>query len=269
MSQTGQKHQRPSPGPVGQVAVLAGAAQDHELSVRQRFAEGLGFGAEQRLAFRRPAEAVRRADHKAVEDDAVAVAGPERLGDGVAVPDPVQELAADRVEAHVRELAREVVRGGTIPRTIAAGLDRPGPRDGGVEALVESGLAALVPQDVAVDAERVALVAEAIGVARRLARVERKLADIGLEAAGDAGGGDLANGRPRRRTHAGGREQPAEPPGQSCGRHQARLPWDGEGGRGSGVRHAPIIAAYVRPVHRTMVYGATRITLPSTMRGPN
>ena len=207
-----------------QVAVLAGAAEDDEFSAWQRRAEGLGLGAEQGLAFRRPAEAVRRADHEAVEHDTVSVAGPERLGDGVAVPDPVQELAADGVEADARELAGEVVRRGAVFRCIAAGLDRPGPRDGGVEALVEGRLAALVPQGVAIDLERVAFVAVAIGVARRLARVERQLADIGLEAAGDAGGGDLAQGRPRRHARAGGREQPPEPPGQTGRRHQERLP---------------------------------------------
>ena len=113
-------------------------------------------------------EAVRRAHHEAVEYDTVSVAGPERLGDGVAVPDPVQELAADRVEAHARELAGEVDRRGAVFRRISAGLDRPGPRYGSVEALVEGRLAALVPQDVAIDLERVAFVAVAIGVARGL-----------------------------------------------------------------------------------------------------
>ena len=131
------------------------------------------------------------------------LARPQRLGHGIAVPDPVQELAAERVEAHVRELPGEVVRRGAVQRTIAAGLHRPGPGDGGVEALVQRRLAALVPKHVAKDAERRPVVAEAVCVARRLARVERQLADIGLEAAGDAGGGGLARGRRARRAGAG------------------------------------------------------------------
>ena len=214
---------------MGQVAVLAGTAEHHELARRQRVAQGAGVGAEQGLTLRRPAEAVGRADHEAVQHDPIARAGPERLGDGVAVPDPVQELAADRVEADAFELAGEVVGRGAIVRPVAGGLDRPGPRDGGIEALVEGRLAALVPQDVAIDAECRALVAEPVGVAGRLARVERKLTDVGLEAAGDAGGGDLAIGRPRRPADAGGREQPAEPAGQTGGRHQVKLLQMGRG----------------------------------------
>ena len=126
----------------------------------------------------------------------------------------MQELAANGIEAHAFQLADEVVGRGAIVRPIATGLDCPGPRDGGIETLVEGRLAALVPQDVAVDAERRALVAVALGIARGLTRVERKLADVRLEAAGDAGGGDLAIGRPHRHAGAGGREQPAEPAGQ-------------------------------------------------------
>ena len=145
------------------------------------------------------------------------------------VPDPVQQLAADRVEAHVGELAGERIRGGAITRAIPAGLDRPGPCDGGVQTLVESRLAALVPQDIAVDAKRLALVAVALGIARRLARIERQLADIGLEAAGDAGSRDLAGGRGGGRRSAGGREQTPEAEPEAGMRHQEASPAVGRG----------------------------------------
>ena len=208
---------------MGQVAVLAGAAEDHELSGGQRLAQGAGIRAQQGCSLCRPAEAVGRAHGEAVEHHAIARAGPERLGDGVAVPDPVQKLTAYGVEAHPFELAGEVGGRGPIVRPVAAGVDSPGPRDGGIEALVQRRLAALVPQDVAVDAERLALVAVAVGVARRLARVERQLADIGLEAAGDAGGGGLTRERPLRHAGAGRRQQPAEP-GREGRRHYAGFP---------------------------------------------
>ena len=112
--------------------MLAGAAEDHELAVGQRPTQRMRVGAEQRLALRRPAEAVRRAHRETVEHDAVCVAGPERLGDGEAVPDPVQKLTADGVEAHARKLAREVVGRRAVLGMVAPGFDGPGPRDGGI-----------------------------------------------------------------------------------------------------------------------------------------
>ena len=169
----------------------------------------------------------------------------------------MQELTADGVEAHAFELAGEVVGRSAVVRPVAAGLHRPGPRDGSVEALVQRGLAALVPQDVAVDAERLAVVAVAVGVARGLARVERQLADIGLEAAGDAGGGDLALARPLRHAGAGRRQQPAEP-GREGRRHQVGLPlagrsaedrafiMDRSSGRQPGLCTAPWCGAFPR-----------------------
>ena len=132
----------------------------------------------------------------------------------------MQELPAYRVEVEGLKLHLEALGGGLVVRAVAAGLDHPRSRDRGVEALIEGGLAALVAQDVAVDAQRVALVAPGIGVTRGLPRVRRELADILLEAPGDAGGGDLAGDRRGRLALAGAGQHSSQPAGHVAERHQ-------------------------------------------------
>ena len=132
----------------------------------------------------------------------------------------MQELPAYRVEVDGLKLHLEVIGGGLVFRAVAAGLDLPRPRDRGVEALIERGLAALVAQDVAVDAQRLALVAPGIGVTRGVPRVRRELADILLEAPADTGGGDLAGGRRVRLALAGVGQHSPQPAGHVAERHQ-------------------------------------------------
>ena len=202
-----------------QIAVLAGPGEDHEFSGWQLLAIGVAFGAQERRAGGRPAEAIGRAHDQIGEHDAAFVAAPDRLGDGVAIPDAVQQLAANRVEVEGVELRGQVLGGVAVAAFFAAGLDRPWARDRGVETLIERGLAALVAQDVAIDAQRIAIVAPRIGIAGGLPWVGRELADILLEAAANVGGGDLAGRRPRRLALAHAGQHPPHARDEAAVRH--------------------------------------------------
>ena len=110
----------------------------------------------------------------------------------------MQELAADRVEIDLLQLRRQVLGRRLVDVGLAAGLDVPGPRGRGVEPLLKRGAAALVPQRLAVEADRFELVPVAVGVARAAARIGIDLADIRGEPLADPGAGDLAHLRPGR-----------------------------------------------------------------------